>query len=246
MPGWRREWEQRFGFPLVEVYGLTDAGVVAYDPLDQPHRDGACGRVIPEFEVAISGPGGGIAPTGQTGEILIRGREPGTVMTEYFGMPAETREAFCGQWFHTGDLGRLDPDGYLYFLGRSKDSIRRRGENISAHEVEQLVISHPAVLEAAAFGVPSELTEEDVKVCAVLRPGASLTAEELARYCGQHAPAFMVPRYIELVPALPKTPTQKVEKFRLREAGLTPATYDREASITLARHSQRSSPDDEK
>ncbi|NIY69278.1 AMP-binding protein [Streptomyces malaysiensis] len=229
MPDWKAEWEQRFGFPLFEVYGLTDGGVVAYDPLDTPGRPGSCGRIIPEYEVAVADGDGTPLPRGHTGEILIRPREPGTVMTEYYGMPDATAEAFRGGWLHTGDLGHLDHDDYLYFHGRAKDGIRRRGENISAYEVEQIVESHPGVLEAAAIGVPSELTEEDVKICVVLRPGAQLSAEELIAYCALRSAAYMVPRFVEFLPELPKTPTQKVEKFRLKEAGVTKATWDREA-----------------
>jgi carnitine-CoA ligase len=212
MPGWQAEWEKRFGVPLMEIYGLTDGGIVAYDPLDIPRRPGTCGRVIPEYEVAIEG------PPGATGEIMIRAREPGIVMTEYYGMPEATAAVFRDGWLHTGDLGRLDEDGYLTFVGRAKDSIRRRGENISAYEVEQVVESHPGVLEAAAIGVPSELSEEDVKVCVVRRPGATLTAAELIAHCAANSAAFMVPRYVEFWPELPKTPTEKVAKFRLRQA----------------------------
>ncbi|MGW0595276.1 AMP-binding protein [Streptosporangium sp. NPDC002607] len=230
MPAWRDGWEQRFGFPLLEVYGLTDGGVPVYEPLDAPRRPGSCGRVISQYELAIGGEDGSPLPPGEIGEILIRPREPGLVMNSYHGMPEATAAAFHGEWLRTGDLGRLDEDGHLYFCGRAKDGIRRRGENISAYEVEQVVEGHPSVLEAAAVGVPSELTEEDLKVCVVLRPGASLTAEELTEHCTRHAAPHMVPRYVEFLDLLPKTPTQKVEKFQLRQAGITPATWDREAA----------------
>lgn len=240
MPERHAEWQDRFGFPLYEVYGLTDAGVVSYDPLDGQHRQGACGRVIDEYEVAIGDPRGDLLPPGHAGEILIRPREPGTVMNEYFGMPDATLAAFRGLWFHTGDLGKLDADGFLYFLGRSKDTIRRRGENISLYEVEQLVQQHPGVLEAAAVGVASELSEDDLKICVVVRPGFRLTHEELADYCRERAPDFMVPRYIEFLSHLPKTPTEKVERFKLRNEGLTLATWDREGrAVTRSERSER-------
>ncbi len=229
MPTWEQKWLERFGFPLYEVYGLTDAGVVCYDPVDRPRRPGTCGRVIDEFDVAIGSSAGELLAPGERGEILIRAKEEGTVMTEYLAMPAETAEAFRGGWFHTGDLGRLDADGYLSFDGRSTDSIRRRGENISLTEVETAVLEHPDVVEAAAIGVPSELTEEDLMVVVVQRPGSALTQERLAEFCTERLPAFMVPRYIELAAALPKTPTEKIEKFRLREQGVTTQTWDREA-----------------
>ena len=154
-------------------------------------------------------------------------------MTGYYGMPEATANTIDGDgWVHTGDLGSIDGDGYLTFHGRLTESIRRRGENISAYEVEQLVDSHPAVLESSTIGLQSELTEEDVKVCVVLKPGAELTAGQLHDYCREHAAAFMIPRYIEVMDSLPKTPTEKVEKFRLRQAGVTPATWDAEAHHT--------------
>ncbi|MEU8108014.1 AMP-binding protein [Nonomuraea muscovyensis] len=226
MPDWKAGWEERFGFPLYEIYGLTDGGICVYDPLDAPKRPGSCGRPIPEYELAIADQNGYHLPPGEIGEILIRAREPGLIMSGYHAMPEATAAAFHGDWLRTGDLGRQDADGFLYFIGRVKDAIRRRGENISAYEVEQIIESHPAVLEAAAIGVPSELSEEDVKACVVLRPGASITPEELADHCARTGARHMVPRYVEFLPSLPKTPTQKVEKLRLKQRGLTPQTHD--------------------
>jgi crotonobetaine/carnitine-CoA ligase len=226
MPPWADGWSARFGFDLYEVYGLTDGGVVSYDPFPHGRRTDACGRVIPEFEVAIADEEGNLLAPGETGEILIRPKETGTVMNEYIGMPEATVEAFRGLWLHTGDLGRLDNDGFLYFRGRVKDSIRRRGENISLMEAESVMATHPDVVEVAAIGVASELAEEDLKLCIVLRDGSQMTPSDLAAYFAERAPRFMLPRYIELLPALPKTPTQKVEKFKLGEAGLTEQTWD--------------------
>ncbi|MEO9137926.1 MAG: AMP-binding protein [Jatrophihabitans sp.] len=221
MPEWQHAWESRFGFPLFQVYGLTDAGVPVYDPIDGTQRQGACGRVVPEFEVRI----------GAGDEILVRGREPGLTMNGYHSMPEATADAIdAGGWVHTGDRGRFDSSGFLTFLGRSTDSIRRRGENISAHDVEQAGLEHPDVIEVVAAGVPSEFTEEDVKIFVVRRRGALLTAEELhAHYCAV-APRHLAPRYIAFVDQLPKTPTEKVEKFRLIATADTWPTWDREAT----------------
>ncbi|RKT89055.1 crotonobetaine/carnitine-CoA ligase [Saccharopolyspora antimicrobica] len=226
VPEWRDRWQQRFGFPVYQVYGLTDAGLPVYDPVGGELRPGTCGRVIDEYDVRIdTADGAGI------GEILVRGNEPGLTMIGYHGMPEATAAAIDERgWVRTGDLGSLDRDGYLVFHGRLSDSIRRRGENISAHEVEELVCGHPEVVEAAAIGVPSELTEEEVKVCVVRRAGSELSAEALHRYCLEHGARFMVPRYIEFVAGLPKTPTEKVEKFRLAQAGITDRTWDGETS----------------
>ena len=232
MPEWKSGWEQRFGFPLYELYGLTDAGIPAYDSLDQPKRPGSCGRIIEQFDLTIVDHHDLAVPIGTVGEITVRGREPGLVMNEYWAMPEATAHAFRGGRFHTGDLGHLDADGYLYFHGRAHDAIRRRGENISAYEVEQVLTLHPDILEAAAIGVASELTEQDVKACVVLRPGATLTPDQIRDHCLANAPTFMAPRYIEFLPSLPKTPTQKVEKFRLEAEPLTPATWDSEHPTT--------------
>jgi len=168
------------------------------------------------------------------GEILIRSREPGLIMNGYYNMPQATAQTIDAQgWLHTGDLGSLDADGFLTFHGRLSDSIRRRGENISAWEVEQAVDSHPCVLESAAIGVPSELTEEDVKVFVVCKPDMQVSAQELLEHCRRKAPAFMTPRYIEFIDQLPKTSTQKVEKFRLKARSHTIATFDAQNAIDI-------------
>ncbi|HKC28082.1 MAG TPA: AMP-binding protein [Jatrophihabitans sp.] len=229
MPSWQREWERRFDIPLYELYGLTDAGIPAYDHLDGPKPTGSCGRVIDEYEVVIVDDIGRPVPADTVGEITVRGREPGLVMNEYWAMPEATAAALRDGRIHTGDLGRLDAHGFLYFEGRKKDAIRRRGENISAFEVEQVLLAHPEIVEAAAIGVASELTEQDVKVCVVLRGESTLTYEDIHEHCVATAPKFMVPRYIEIVSSLPKTPTQKIEKFRLQAQPLTDATWDAEA-----------------
>ncbi len=139
-------------------------------------------------------------------------------MTGYYGMPEQNAEAFRGGWFHTGDLGRLDEEGNLYFEGRKKDAIRRRGENISAFEIEQVIESHQAVLEAAAYGVPSEYTEEDVAVSVVLRPGHELSTEQLLDFCRGRMARYMVPLHVRILDALPKTSTEKVAKNVLIES----------------------------
>jgi crotonobetaine/carnitine-CoA ligase len=159
-------------------------------------------------------------PPGEIGEIVarpVRDEDRHLMMNGYYAMPDLTRETFRGGWLHTGDLGRLDEDGNLYFEGRKKDAIRRRGENISAYEIEQVIEEHPAVLEAAAYGVPSEYTEEDVAVTVALRPGHELTAEDMLDHCRGRMARYMVPVHVRFLDALPKTPTEKVEKATLRE-----------------------------
>jgi crotonobetaine/carnitine-CoA ligase len=131
-------------------------------------------------------------------------------------------------FYHTGDAGYLDEDGYLFFKDRIKDYIRRRGENISSAEIEKVVNSHPKVAESAALGVKSELSEDEVKVAVVLKAGESLTQEDLLNYCSDRMPYFAVPRFVEYVDSLPKTANEKVQKMKLREAGITANTWDSE------------------
>jgi len=151
-------------------------------------------------------------------------------------MPDKTTESFQNLWFHSGDLARKDADGYYYFVDRKKDALRRRGGNISSFEVERGVNSHPSVLESAAVAVPSELGEDEVKICVVLKPDESLSAEVLIRYCDERMPYFAVPRYVEFMESLPKTPTDRVGKYKLKQMSISPNTWDREkAGIHLTR-----------
>jgi crotonobetaine/carnitine-CoA ligase len=226
LPAWAPNFEARFGCRLVELYGSTEAGVMVYTPLDEPRRVGSCGRAIGPFEVALQDEDGFTLGPDATGELVIRALEPGLLMAGYYGMPEASLEAFRNLWFHTGDLLRQDADGYLYFVGRRKDMVRRRGENISAAEVEQVIEAHPAVLSCAVYGVPSELTEEEVMACVVLRPGERPDAPALTTWCAARMARFMVPRYLRFAESLPKTPTDKVEKFRLQQDGITADTYD--------------------
>jgi carnitine-CoA ligase len=228
LPDWAPQFEQRFGCRLVELYGSTEVGAILYTPLDAPRRAGSCGKAVPFVEVKLLDEQGFEAPIGQPGELVVRPNEPSVIMAGYYGMPEATLAAFKDLWFHTGDLLRRDADGYFFFVGRRKDIVRRRGENISAAEVEIAIEAHPQVLQCAVFGVPSDLTEEEVMACVVLRPGATLGASALAQHCAARLARFMVPRYIRFVTELPRTPTDKVEKFRLQQSGITADTWDRE------------------
>ncbi|MFC5523143.1 AMP-binding protein [Polaromonas jejuensis] len=228
LPAWAPQFEERFGCRLVELYGLTEAGTMIYTPLDKPRRLGSCGKPAGPFEVQLVDEDGTAVPAGGAGELVIRATQPSLLMDGYFGMPEETLAAFRNLWFHTGDVLRADEDGYLYFVGRRKDVVRRRGENISAAEVEMGVEGHPDVLECAVIGVPSDMTEEEVMVCVVARESAGLTPQALADFCATRMARFMVPRYIRFLQSLPKTPTDKVEKFRLLQEGITADTWDRE------------------
>jgi crotonobetaine/carnitine-CoA ligase len=156
----------------------------------------------------------------------------------YYGDPQATARSWRNGWFHTGDAFRTDADGNFFFVDRMKDSIRRRGENISSFEVEAEVNSYPAVQEAAAVAVPSPLGEDEVLIAVVPIPGQAVEPEALIRYLVPRMPHFMVPRYVRIVAALPKTPTQKVQKHQLRSEGVTADTWDREAAGVQVRRTR--------
>lgn len=229
MPDFADQFEERFGLKLIENYGLTDAGVMIFYPYDEPRRAGSCGKAISPYDVRIFSDDDVELPPSEVGEIVVRPLEPSLIMDGYYKMPEATLDTIRNLWFHTGDLAYRDEDGFFFFVGRKKDVIRRRGENISAFEIEEIVNAHPAVLECAAIGVDSELTDEDVKLCVVVRPDKELRPEDLVDFCADKMAKFMLPRYVEFLDDLPKTPTQKIEKYRLKEAGVTRTTWDRDA-----------------
>jgi crotonobetaine/carnitine-CoA ligase len=161
--------------------------------------------------------------------LLLRADEPLAFATGYFAMPDKTADAFQDGWFHTGDRVVREVDGYFRFVDRMKDAIRRRGENISSFEVEQVLLSHPEVGNAAVYPVPSELAEDEVMAAVVRRAGSTLTERGLAEFCAPRLARFAVPRFIEFVDELPTTENGKVQKYRLRDRGVTPKAWDREA-----------------
>jgi crotonobetaine/carnitine-CoA ligase len=226
LPDFAPAFEQRFGCALIDCYGSTDVGLPVCGLPGEPKPPGACGQAAGGYELAILSPEGERLSPGCSGEIVVRTDEPHTLMAGYVGDPEATLRTWRGLWHHTGDRGRLDQQGYLYFEGRLSDSIRRRGENVSAQELEELVQAHPDLVEAAAIGVPSELTEDDIKVAAIARPGAGLGAPALASWLAERLPRYMTVRYVELVSDLPRTDTQKVMKTALRAGWRTPGTWD--------------------
>jgi crotonobetaine/carnitine-CoA ligase len=223
------EFERRFGIEVREAYGMTENGMVLYTPAEAPRR-GSCGKPIAMADVIVADEHDEEVGPGIVGELLTRPRRPWTMMLGYHRMPDRTAEALRNLWFHTGDAAYADEDGYVFFVDRLKDAIRRRGENISSFEVEQIVNSHPAVVESAAIPVPSEVGEDDVMVCVVGRGSpADFPFAALHEFCVDQMPRFMVPRYLRALERLPKTPTERVEKYRLREEGISPDTWDSEA-----------------
>ena len=227
------DFERRFGVRGIETWGMTEVTVPIWQPLDEPMRVGSCGKLRQDyFELRILDPDTDAEmPTGQTGELALRPRYPFTIMQGYLRMPEATISTWRNLWFHTGDLGYIDETGYVYFVDRAKERIRRRAENISSYEIEACALEHDEVAECAAVGVPSEFDgDDDVKLYVIRRDASKLSPEDLIRSLAAKLPHFMVPRYIEFTGALPRTPTGKLQKSILKAQGATAATWDRKAA----------------
>lgn len=218
----RDEFETRFGAPMLEVYSMTEMGVLMCSERLHDRRSGSCGRAHGWAEVLVVDADDNPVPPNTQGQILFRPKVPNTYMIEYVNKPLETLAAWKNLWYHSGDLGYLDEDGYVFFVGREAHWIRRRGENVSAFEVEKAMTLHKAVVDCAAVGVPSEIGEEDIKVYVQLaknlpRPDPS----ELVDWCKERIAFFKVPRYVEYVEEFPRTMTKnEIARHELRERGI--------------------------
>ncbi len=226
------EFKDRFGIEKVGTgYGSTEIGLAIVAGWGAPNPR-TCGRRRegpPFYELRIVDEHDRPVAPGTVGELVVRTAEPWAMNIGYWNQPEKTAEAWRNGWFHTGDGFKEDDDGWLYFVDRMNDALRRRGENISSFEVEAGVNQHPAVAECAVVGVPSELGEDEVKVVVVRRSGESLSAQELLEFLEPRMPSFMVPRFVEFADALPKTDaTLRVRKIELRMSGVTEGTWDRE------------------
>lgn len=208
--------EDRFGVHIVEGYGSTEIKNVTYNPLDE-RRIGSIGKPTPSTILEIHDDDGNVAAPGTVGEIVYRPRLPHIMFTQYYKDPEATLSTMHDLWWHTGDLGYTDREGFFYFVDRKKDALRRRGENISSYEVESILVSYPGVIDAAAVSTPSDLGEDDVLVVLHVEDPATFDLEALFQHCDRLMPHFMVPRYYRVVDALPRTPTGKIRKVELRE-----------------------------
>jgi crotonobetaine/carnitine-CoA ligase len=230
-----RQLEERWHCRIVTCYGLSEAFPLTYAGVGDDNPPGASGKPNPDFEVAILDDDDISVPSGEVGEICCRPRRPHVMFEGYEGRPEATLAQLATLWFHTGDLGRFDEDGNLYYVDRRKDAMRRRGENISSFEVEQALLAHPAVAEVAAIGVPSPLGEDDVMVCLVARPDVPLEMTALMDFCCERLPYFAVPRYVDVRTSLPKNAVGRVLKHELRAEGVRPGAWDREAAGYVVR-----------
>lgn len=228
-PRLHRAWEERFGVPVYEIYASTEttADIAVTTDMDRKVGTACIGRPVPYRQVRIVDENDADVPRGHVGEIILK-RGQG-MMKEYYKDPEATEVAFRGGWFHSGDLGYQDDDGDYHFVGRKKDIIRRGGENISAASVEQVLMAHPKILDAAVIAVPDAVRGEEVKAYVVPMSGEQLTPTEVIRFCQENMAIFKVPRYLEFRESLPKTPSERVQKEKLRQEkpDLKEGCYDR-------------------
>jgi crotonobetaine/carnitine-CoA ligase len=221
----------RFGLDgICSAYGQTEIMPAAIADVRRNWKPGSCGVAQPNLELRAVDAHDREVPAGEVGELVCRPRSPETMFREYFRVPEETMLAFRNLWYHTGDLVRIDDDGEVFFVDRKADYVRRRGENVSSIEVEEVIRGHASVADVAIFSVPAAESEDEIKAAVVLVEGATLDPLDLARYCADNLPYFAVPRYLEMTSELPRTPTGRVQKFLLREEGVTEHTVDLRAA----------------
>jgi crotonobetaine/carnitine-CoA ligase len=227
-------WKERFGsqYTVCPGFGLTECSLVTLISRDDSHtaKPDSSGKRNEWFDVRIVDDNDHELADGTPGEIIVRPRQPHVMFEGYWRRPEDTQKLQRNMWFHTGDIGKFDEDGFFYFVDRKKDYLRRRGENVSSFEVESAFRQHPAIEDVAVHAVPSALTEDDVKVTAILKAGITVTEEALCRWSIDQLPYFAVPRYIEFRASLPRSPVGRVLKYTLRDEGVTATTWDREKS----------------
>ncbi len=206
--------EKRFSCPIREGYGLSEATTaVSGHSADMVRKPGSVGKPLPGIEVRVVDEHDQDVPTGELGELLVRGPN---LMQEYYQMPDETNKALRGGWLYTGDMAKLDEDGYIYIVERKKDLIIRGGLNVYPRDAEEVLQRHPAVMECAVVGVPSERMGEEVLAYVVLQPGKEATAEELIKFCQQSLANYKTPAFVEFIPALPRNAIGKIDRKVLR------------------------------
>ena len=229
-PADQARFSARFGATvLAQLYGQTECGAISYGRLSDLGDPASVGRPGINVEVRVVDDDGHEVAAGEVGEIVVRPKAPHAMFQGYWRKPEATIEAWRNLWHHTGDCGRMDEAGSLFFVDRKKDALRRRGENVSSIELEHAISQHPKIAEAAVHAVPSPMTEDDIKACLVLEPRKHVTPKELFRFFKEQLPYFAIPRYVEILPKLPRNATMRVRKHVLRDRGVTDQTWDFEA-----------------
>jgi carnitine-CoA ligase len=226
-PEAQHRFEERFGVQvLAEGYGQTEVLPATMGGVRAGRDLPTAGRAVPWLDVAVVDDGDAVLPAGQPGEIVVRPLEPNSIFAGYWRKEAATLESWGNLWHHTGDLGCFDADGMLYFVDRKKDALRRRGENVSSVELEAAIVKHPRIAQVAVHAAPSELSEDEIKACLVLEPGAPVEPAELFRYFRDNLPYYAIPRYVELMDELPVNAVGRVLKHKLRDRWDAPGTID--------------------
>ena len=232
--------EERFGVQVsAERYGQTECNPATASNFNGVRKRSSLGRALPYVDVQVVDEFDRPVPAGDIGEAVFRPLEPYALFGGYWRKGNETAEAWRNLWHHTGDLCRMDEDGYIYFVDRKKDAVRRRGENVSSIELERAIVAHDLIEAVAVHAVASSLTEEDIKACIVVVPGAELIPEELFEFFKSTLPYYAIPRYVEILPELPTNPMGRTLKHKLRDAGNGPATWDFEELGLVVRREDR-------
>lgn len=229
----QQRWKKRFGVRHTvggAGFGLTECAIVTLLPFGEPDKPNSAGRRCDSFEIRVVDDNDVELPYGEPGELIVRPLKPHVMFEGYWNRPADTLKVMRNMWFHTGDIGKIDEDGYFFFLDRKKDYMRRGGENISSYEMEKTFAAHPQIEDVAVHAVFSELSEDEVKVTAVLRDGATVTEEALCLWAIERVPYYAVPRYIEFRTQVPRSPVGRILKYQLRDEGVTSSTWDRSKS----------------
>lgn len=221
-PAMHRAFEKRFGLTVLQLYAQSEAYPLTIAPASAPTVPGSSGKANPLFTIKLFDEQDAEVPVGEIGEVVVRPNAPHVMFEGYFKNPEGTAAVWRNGWMHTGDLGRFDADGYFYFADRKKDYLRRRGENISSYEVEHIARQFDQIIDVAVVAVPSEVTEDEVGVCVVVRDEETFDHVAFFNHCAANMPYFAVPRYVWVLPDLPRNPVGRVEKYKLREALQTP------------------------
>jgi len=236
-PELQQRWRERFGVRHAvggAGFGLTECAIVTMLPFGEQYKPNCAGKRCDSFDIRVVDDNDVELPYGTPGELIVRPLKPHVMFEGYWNRPADTLKVMRNMWFHTGDIGMIDEEGFFFFLDRKKDYMRRGGENISSYEMEKTFAAHPQIEDVAVHAVFSELSEDEVKVTAVLRPGSSVTEEELCRWAIDRVPYYAVPRYIEFRTQVPRSPVGRILKYELRDEGVTAATWDRvKANVTF-------------
>jgi len=231
LPAFATAFEERFGLKFTSGYSLTDYGPShAFTLDDPPSKLGSAGRLRRGMQARIVDEHDFELPPGVPGELVIRSTIAWNSTSGYYRQPRETLASLRNGWFHTGDRCVIDQDGYMWFIDRKKDVIRRKGENISSFEVEQVILKHPAVADAAAYAVPSEMSEDELALSVILKDGHTLSPAQLSEWFRAVMPRYMWPRFLHFTDSVPRNLSQKIEKYKLREWAVSNVTtfWDRE------------------